>query len=161
MRGLIDCRAPLKIYRRCPARLGEVAEWSNVPDSKSGVGASLPWVRIPPSPPESCFTPSDAVHETRDYPCDTRVFCFMLYFPGYCNQGVSGGGITAQLPPELKPTPRGDSMKLTDTAVRKAKPEAKPYKMADGGGLFLLVQPNGGKWWRSSIALAERKSCWH
>ncbi len=39
-------------------------------------------------------------------------------------------------------------MKLTDTAVRKAKPEAKPYKMADGGGLFLLVQPNGGKWWR-------------
>ncbi len=39
-------------------------------------------------------------------------------------------------------------MKLTDTAVRKVKPEAKPYKMADGGGLFLLVQPNGGKWWR-------------
>ena len=39
-------------------------------------------------------------------------------------------------------------MKLTDTAVRKAKPEAKPYKKADGGGLFLLVQPNGSKWWR-------------
>jgi hypothetical protein len=32
---------------------GEVAEWSNVPDSKSGVGATLPWVRIPPSPPDS------------------------------------------------------------------------------------------------------------
>jgi seryl-tRNA synthetase len=32
-------------------RQGEVAEWSNVPDSKSGVGASLPRVRIPPSPP--------------------------------------------------------------------------------------------------------------
>ena len=28
---------------------GEVAEWSNVPDSKSGVVATLPWVRIPPS----------------------------------------------------------------------------------------------------------------
>ena len=28
-----------------------MAEWSNVPDSKSGVGASPPWVRIPPSPP--------------------------------------------------------------------------------------------------------------
>jgi hypothetical protein len=39
-------------------------------------------------------------------------------------------------------------MKISDTAVRKAKPEAKPYKMADGGGMFLLVQPNGGKWWR-------------
>jgi hypothetical protein len=28
-----------------------VAEWSNVPDSKSGVVATSPWVRIPPSPP--------------------------------------------------------------------------------------------------------------
>ena len=35
------------------ARTGEVAEWSNVPDSKSGVGANPPWVRIPPSPPTS------------------------------------------------------------------------------------------------------------
>ncbi|CAG0994372.1 Prophage integrase IntA [Methylophilaceae bacterium] len=47
-------------------------------------------------------------------------------------------------------------MKLTDTAVRKAKPNItpagkvtdKPYKMADGGGLYLQVQPGGGKWWR-------------
>src|ERR1700712_2348108 len=31
---------------------GEVAEWSNVPDSKSGVRANVPRVRIPPSPPE-------------------------------------------------------------------------------------------------------------
>ena len=31
---------------------GEVAEWSNVPDSKSGVRVSAPWVRIPPSPPK-------------------------------------------------------------------------------------------------------------
>lgn len=30
---------------------GEVAEWSNVLDSKSSVGATLPRVRIPPSPP--------------------------------------------------------------------------------------------------------------
>ena len=30
---------------------GEVAEWSNVPDSKSGVRVTVPWVRIPPSPP--------------------------------------------------------------------------------------------------------------
>lgn len=39
-------------------------------------------------------------------------------------------------------------MALNDVAARKAKPEAKPYKMADGGGLFLLVQPNGSKYWR-------------
>jgi integrase len=38
--------------------------------------------------------------------------------------------------------------KLTDPALRKLKPQDKPFKLADGGGLFLLVQPNGGKWWR-------------
>ena len=30
---------------------GEVAEWSNAPHSKCGVRATVPWVRIPPSPP--------------------------------------------------------------------------------------------------------------
>src|SRR5687767_10045508 len=39
-------------------------------------------------------------------------------------------------------------MKLTNTAVRNARPKAKPYKLADGGGLYLLVQPNGRKLWR-------------
>jgi integrase len=38
--------------------------------------------------------------------------------------------------------------KLTDPAIKKAKPDAKPYKLSDGGGLFLLVQPGGAKWWR-------------
>ena len=32
-----------------------MAEWSNVPDSKSGVGATLPRVRIPPSPPDHLY----------------------------------------------------------------------------------------------------------
>ena len=39
-------------------------------------------------------------------------------------------------------------MPLTDTAVRNAKPAAKGYKLADGGGLFLYVSPAGGKLWR-------------
>lgn len=37
---------------------------------------------------------------------------------------------------------------LTDTAVRNAKPAAKPYKLADEAGMFLLVTPAGGKYWR-------------
>ena len=37
---------------------GEVAEWLNVPDSKSGVRANVPGVRIPPSPP--LFRPNAA-----------------------------------------------------------------------------------------------------
>ncbi len=39
-------------------------------------------------------------------------------------------------------------MKLSDVGIRKAKPRTKTYKMADGGGLFLQVQPNGSKYWR-------------
>ncbi len=39
-------------------------------------------------------------------------------------------------------------MSLTDTAVRRASAKSKPYKMFDAGGLFLLVTPSGGKWWR-------------
>jgi integrase len=39
-------------------------------------------------------------------------------------------------------------MKLTDTAIKKSKPEARAFKMTDGGGLFLLVQPSGSKYWR-------------
>jgi integrase len=38
--------------------------------------------------------------------------------------------------------------KLTEMAVKKAKPEAKPYKMSDGGGMYLEVMPNGSKYWR-------------
>jgi hypothetical protein len=37
---------------------------------------------------------------------------------------------------------------LNDTAVKNAKPKDKPYKMTDGGGLYLLVKPNGSKLWR-------------
>jgi integrase len=39
-------------------------------------------------------------------------------------------------------------MPLTDTALRNAKPNAKPVKLSDERGLFLLVAPEGGKWWR-------------
>jgi len=38
--------------------------------------------------------------------------------------------------------------KLTATAVKRAKPNAKPYSLVDGGGLYLLVKPNGSKCWR-------------
>lgn len=38
---------------------------------------------------------------------------------------------------------------LTDIAVRNAKPDATKQKtLFDGKGLFLLISPKGGKWWR-------------
>ncbi|SFW19175.1 integrase arm-type DNA-binding domain-containing protein [Nitrosovibrio sp. Nv17] len=39
-------------------------------------------------------------------------------------------------------------MPLTDLSVRSSKPEAKPRKLADEKGLFLLLHPNGSKYWR-------------
>ena len=36
-------------------------------------------------------------------------------------------------------------MALTDIAIRNAKARPKPYKLADALGLFVLVQPSGGK----------------
>lgn len=39
-------------------------------------------------------------------------------------------------------------MALADTTIRNAKPKPKPYKLGDAHGLFLLVQPTGGKLWR-------------
>jgi integrase len=39
-------------------------------------------------------------------------------------------------------------MPLTQFAIVNAAPKDKPYKLADGGGLHLLVQPNGSKLWR-------------
>ncbi len=39
-------------------------------------------------------------------------------------------------------------MPLTDTAVRQARARDRAYKLADGRGLTLLIQPNGSKWWR-------------
>lgn len=38
-------------------------------------------------------------------------------------------------------------MKLSDVAIRQAKPLDKPYKLPDGTGLYLLVNKSG-KYWR-------------
>ncbi len=39
-------------------------------------------------------------------------------------------------------------MALSAVAIRNARPREKLYKLADGNGLHLLVQPNGKKYWR-------------
>jgi integrase len=44
-------------------------------------------------------------------------------------------------------------MALTDTAVRAARPREIPYKLFDERGLFLLVHPSGGRYWRLKFRL--------
>lgn len=39
-------------------------------------------------------------------------------------------------------------MPLSDTAIRKAKPGTAVAKLRDGGGLYLLLRPDGARWWR-------------
>lgn len=39
-------------------------------------------------------------------------------------------------------------MPLTDIAVRNARPDDRPRKIADGNGLYLHVTPAGAKYWR-------------
>jgi integrase len=41
-------------------------------------------------------------------------------------------------------------MALTDTEIRKAKPQSKPYKLSDGAGLYVWITPSGGRKWRAS-----------
>lgn len=47
-------------------------------------------------------------------------------------------------------------MPLTDLALRNAKPKDKPYKLFDGGGLHLLVNPNGSRIWRLAYRFAGK-----
>jgi|SRR5579859_1798697 len=48
-------------------------------------------------------------------------------------------------------------MSLTDTAARNAKPREKPYKLSDGHGLYLQIEPNGSKLWRLKYRFNEKE----
>ena len=47
--------------------------------------------------------------------------------------------------------------KLTATAVQKAKGRAKAFKLQDEGGLYLLVNPNGSRYWRYNYRFADKR----
>ncbi len=46
---------------------------------------------------------------------------------------------------------------LSDAKARNAKPRAKPFKMSDGEGLFLVVMPSGSKYWRLRYFFADKE----
>ncbi|MDR3404768.1 MAG: integrase arm-type DNA-binding domain-containing protein [Chthoniobacter sp.] len=48
-------------------------------------------------------------------------------------------------------------MPLTDVAIRRAAPRSRPYKLFDSNGLFILVNPSGGKWWRLKYRFAGKE----
>ena len=48
-------------------------------------------------------------------------------------------------------------MSLTDTTIRNAKSGKKPVKLSDDRGLYLLVSPAGGKWWRMDYRFSGKR----
>ena len=48
-------------------------------------------------------------------------------------------------------------MALTDIKVRSAKPQEKEYTLVDGDGMFLLIHPNGSKYWRFRFRFAGKQ----
>jgi len=48
-------------------------------------------------------------------------------------------------------------MPLTALGVKNAKPKAKPYKLADEKGLYLVVTPSGGRLWRFDYRYGEKR----
>ena len=47
--------------------------------------------------------------------------------------------------------------KLTDPQVKHAQSKDRPYKLSDGAGMYLLVNPNGGKYWRLKYRFAGKE----
>ena len=45
----------------------------------------------------------------------------------------------------------------TAITIKTCTPKEKAYKLTDGGGLYLLVSPRGGKWWRFDYRFQSKR----
>ena len=102
-------------------------------------------VRIPPSPPELSSTTFNDVQKAVQNIVFARLFCFLVFFGVHLHPKHLLVDLLVQLTAKTTDT---NKMPLTDTACRTTKPDTKPKKLSDGHGMFLLVQPNGAKYWR-------------
>jgi integrase len=48
-------------------------------------------------------------------------------------------------------------MSLSDTAIKAAKPRNKPYKLTDEKGMYVLIHPNGGKYFRYDYSFQGKR----
>ena len=73
-------------------------------------------------------------------------------------------GISGILPNGLIPIRKGDDAMakpvkpLNDTKIRTSKAKDKLYRLFDGGGLYIDIQPNGGKRWRIKYKFAGKEN---
>jgi integrase len=47
--------------------------------------------------------------------------------------------------------------KLSDVAIKNAKSKGKPFRISDGGGMFLEVRPDGAKYWRMAYRFGGKQ----
>lgn len=45
----------------------------------------------------------------------------------------------------------------TDLTIRNTKPTDKTLRLTDGDGLYLLIKPNGAKWWRLDYSIGGKR----
>jgi Arm DNA-binding domain len=48
-------------------------------------------------------------------------------------------------------------MPLNDLKIKRSKPSVKAYHLSDGKGLFLIIYPNGSKYWRLKYRFAGKE----
>ncbi|MEO5346815.1 MAG: Arm DNA-binding domain-containing protein [Magnetococcus sp. YQC-9] len=48
-------------------------------------------------------------------------------------------------------------MPLSEAAIVNAKPRAKPFKLTDGDGMYLLVNSNGSRLWRMDYRFGDKR----
>lgn len=61
------------------------------------------------------------------------------------------------MPTAESPLAKGKSKPFSDISLRSLKPKDKPYKLADSGGLFIVVSPAGGKHWKLAYRHAGKQ----
>jgi hypothetical protein len=54
--------------------------------------------------------------------------------------------------------PKLGSSLLSDTTVRTVKQKEKTFLLRDGGGLWLVVEPTGRKWWKLRVVFAKKEN---
>jgi integrase len=57
----------------------------------------------------------------------------------------------------MRPQEITDTVMLTDIAIRKAKPTTKPLKLSDGFGMYLLLKPDGARYWRMDYRYSGKR----
>lgn len=61
------------------------------------------------------------------------------------------------MPKTAKTTKKYNKLLLTKERIDSFKPESKPYKRSDSLGLYMLVHPNGSKYWRLKYKLNNKE----